>query len=103
MPKKIKTIYKSKESIYAKFHRSGEWAEYSAEIVINEDGKQPIEIKMALIGQPSFFEMPEKKVIKAENITKAYEKITKYFRQYELEFRYYIEFFLTVFNMLRLD
>ena len=85
--KKIKTIYKSKESIYAKFHRSGEWAEYSAEIIIKESGKQPIEIKMKLEEQPSFFEMEEEKKIKAENITKAFEKISKYFRQYGLEFR----------------
>ena len=28
MPK-IDTVYQSKETIYAKFHRSGEWAEYS--------------------------------------------------------------------------
>lgn len=84
---KIKTIYKSKESIYAKFHRSGEWAEYSAEIIIKESGKQPIELKMKLLSQPSFFEMDEEKIIKAENITQAFEKVAKYFRQYGLEFR----------------
>ncbi len=84
---KIKTIYKSKESIYATYHRSRELAEYSAEIIIKESGKQPIEIKMKLVDQPSFFEMATEKTIKAENITQAFEKIVRFFRQYGLEFR----------------
>ncbi len=83
----FKTIYHSKESIYAKFQRSGEWAEYSADINIKESGKLPVVIKMKLEQQPSFFELPETKIIKAENITQAYEKIVKYFRLNGLEFR----------------
>lgn len=84
---KINTVYQSKEVIYAKFHRSGEWAEYSSIITIKESGKQPVEINMKLEGQPSFIDLPGNKKIKAENITTAFEKVVKFFRQYDLEFR----------------
>ncbi len=86
MPK-ANLIYKSNETIFGKFDRSGEWAEYSATISIKENVKTPIEIKMKLEDQPCFLELPKQKVIKAEDITTAYEKVAKFFRINGLEFR----------------
>ncbi len=84
---KFNVVYKSKEIIYAKFHRSGEWASYKISITIKDGGKQPIVIEMKLDDQPYVFDLPETKSIKAETITAAYEKMARFFRKFDLEFQ----------------
>ena len=83
-----KIIYQSKETIHGKKIPAGEWIEYSAVITIKDSGKQPVSIDMTFDSSPHFVkELPDSHKIKAENITQAFVKVSKFLKRYGFEFK----------------
>lgn len=77
--RKSTIIYQTKERIFAKQLQSKEWIEYSIIIRIKNLSKQPISIDMTFIPpHPFFCNMPESHSIKAENLSGAFIKVTKF-------------------------
>ncbi|MBN1349208.1 hypothetical protein JXJ21_07355 [candidate division KSB1 bacterium] len=85
---KSKIIFQSTESIYGKHIQSKEWIEYSLAIKIKDSGKQPVQIAMTFLPpHPFVMNMPEKRLIKAEDLSAAFTKIAKYFRSFGFELK----------------
>jgi len=79
---KKKIIYQTNETIYGYENRSKEWYEYKANIKICESIKTPVIITLHIKDIHPFLDIPKTKIIKAENITKAFIKISKYLKSY---------------------
>jgi len=78
--------FQREETIYGRHIRSREWIEYKAKIIIRESGEEAVSIDLEFQGiQPLSFEMPLKKKIKAENVSKAFVKLLRFFRSYEIK------------------
>ena len=84
---KFNTIYQSHETIQARERGYGEWIEYDAVITIKDGGKNPIIIDMTFDSiQPFAVELPKTYKIRAENLTKAYSKVVRFFHRYGFVF-----------------
>jgi len=85
---KFNIIYQSREDIFARERRNGEWIQYSALITIKDGGKNPVTIEMTLDSiQPFAIELPKVQTIRAENLTQAFMKVVKFFKRYGFEFK----------------
>ena len=85
---KYRVLYQSKETIFAREKGLGEWTQYDAVITIKSGGKNPVTIDMTFDSEPPFaVELPETHKIRAENLTKAYSKVVKFFRRYGFDFK----------------
>ena len=85
MPK-INLLYETQESIFGKHLQSKEWIEYSIHIKIMESGKQPVIIEMNFVPpHPFAMNMPDRHLIKAENLSAAFTKIAKYLKRMGFE------------------
>ena len=81
-----KYLYESQESIFARHIQSKEWIEYSINIIIKKSGKLPIIIEMNFIPpHPFVLNMPDRHLIKAENLSVAFTKISKYLKRMGFE------------------
>ncbi len=87
MPK-FNIIYQSRETIHARERGIGEWIEYDAMITIKGGGKNPVTIDMTFDSIPPFaVELPKTHKIRAENLTKAYVKVVRFFNRYGFVFK----------------
>ena len=85
---KAKILYQTKESIYGRHFQSKEWIEYSLSIKIKDSGKQPVQVEMIFVPPyPFAIDIPDKHLIKAEDLSGAFTKIVRYFRSWGFELK----------------
>ncbi len=85
---KSNIIYQSHETIQGREKAFGEWIEYDALITIKAGVKNPVTIDMTFDSIPPFaIELPKTHKIRAENLTKAYSKVVRFFNRYGFVFK----------------
>ena len=85
---KFAIVYQSCEPIYAREIRTGEWIQYDAIITIKDGGKNPVTIEMTFDSIPPFaLELPKTHKINAENLTRAYLKVIRFFDRHGFVFK----------------
>lgn len=85
---KIKVLYESQESILGQHRQSKEWIEYSLHIKISETDKNPVKIQMDFVPpHPFIVDMPERHLIKANDLSRAFTKIYKYLNRMGFELK----------------
>lgn len=83
---KVIILYQTKESIYGQHFQSKEWIEYSLSIKIKDSGKQPVQVEMTFVPpHPFAIDIPEKRLVKAEDLSGAFTKIVRFFRSWGFE------------------
>ncbi len=81
-------IFESEETIRGVVPEAYDWVEYSSILKVRDGGKLPVSFDMAFIPpHPFAVNMPLKHSIRAESITAAYWKVTKFLAKYGVEFR----------------
>ena len=82
------TVFESKEEIYGIVPRANDWVHYSALLKVKDGGKFPVILEMEFVPpHPFAFNMPEKHLIRAESITDAYAKLSKFFYKFGIRFK----------------
>jgi len=78
---KVRIIYESKEDIFGKHLRSGEWIYYTGKLIIYNRKTYPVVLKLKSEIRDSFIgeSMEEKKEIKGKSVSEVFGKVAKWF------------------------
>jgi len=83
-----KVIFESSEVIDARSPRSKEWICYDTVLRVRDSGKTPVTLDLTFDSiQPFAFEMPTNHQVRAESVTRAYVKLTKFLSRYGFELK----------------
>ena len=86
---KAKLLFQSKEEIFAKYRRSGEYISYTGKLSVYERKTKPVVLDL----KPDYIDpfMPEimysKKSFTGNSITEVYAKLSKWFLRFDCTFQ----------------